>query len=177
MRNTRQSFSGVTEITVNTGRFGELQIESGKIITLEKPILGFERFRLFILVESEEMAPFIWLQSLEDTELAFLLINPTLFFPDYCIEVNPKEVEDIGVIDGSEVETYVIVTAPENPIEMTANLQGPVIVNTFTRQSKQLALVNSRYSVCEPLITQALREQHAANTVSRTLEQKETVGV
>jgi len=117
--------------------------------------------------------------------LAFLLVNPTLFFPDYSIEVNPKEVEDIGVIDGSEVETYVIVTAPGDPREMTVNLQGPVVINTFTRQSKQLALVSSRYSVCEPLISEEEAERHTLRTSSKaslqphskTPRRKETIGV
>jgi len=168
-KKTIEATTRATETMVKTTRFGELHIAAGKSITLEKPILGFENYRFFILVESEEMAPFIWLQSMEAPELAFLLINPTLFFPDYSIEVNPKEVEDIGVVDGSEVETYVIVTAPGNPREMTANLQGPIVINTFTRQSKQLALVNSRYSVCEPLIAEeSVAEETIERNTSRT---------
>ncbi len=153
--------------TVTTTRFGELRVSVDRIIDLEKPVLGFENYNRFILVENEEMAPFIWLQAIDEPELAFLMINPALFFEDYSIEVNPREVEDIGVVDGSEVETFVIVTAPGDPRKMTANLQGPVVINTNTKQAKQLVLANSRHSVCEPLFAYDTIENHSKETSTR----------
>ncbi len=170
-RGTSKVTEGVLKIV--TTRFGELSVETDKIIALEKPVLGFESYSRFILVESEEMAPFVWLQAVDESELAFLMINPTLFFPNYSIEVNPKEVEDIGVVDGSEVETYVIVTAPGSAREMTVNLQGPIVINMYTKQAKQLVLANSRHSVCEPLFAEKMLEKDTKAVSSA----KETVNV
>jgi flagellar assembly factor FliW len=164
--NTQAAQTAETQV-VPTTRFGELNVRVDRVIELEKPVLGFENHRRFILVENEEMAPFIWLQALDEPELAFLMINPVLFFENYSIEVNPKEVEDIGVVDGSEVETFVIVTAPGDPRKMTANLQGPIVINTYTKQAKQLVLANSRHSVCEPLFDSESLETHSKGTSPR----------
>ncbi|MBN4056907.1 flagellar assembly protein FliW [bacterium AH-315-J21] len=154
-------------LKVTTTRFGELNVTLDKVIELEKPVLGFEAHSRFILVEHEEMAPFVWLQAIDEPELAFLMINPTLFFPDYSIEVNPKEVEDIGVVDGSEVETYAIVTVPNDAKKMTANLQGPIVINMFTKQAKQLVLANSRHSVREPLFNESSSNSSSIDTAKK----------
>ena len=45
------------------------------------------------------------------------------------------------------VETYVVVTVPEDPTKMSVNLQGPILVNTENGFAKQLVLVNSDYRV------------------------------
>ncbi len=168
--NTQTATGDVSEMLIKvvvTTRFGDLKVGVDRIIDLEKPVLGFENYKRFILVENEEMAPFIWLQAVDEPELAFLMINPALFFEDYSIEVNPREVEDIGVIDGSEVETFVIVTAPGDPRKMTANLQGPIVINTNTKQAKQLVLANSRHSVCQPLFASDTIETQSKKTSAR----------
>ncbi|RME19588.1 MAG: flagellar assembly protein FliW, partial [Candidatus Zixiibacteriota bacterium] len=47
----------------------------------------------------------------------------------------------------TSVETYVVVTFGEGPEEMSANLQGPLLINTENNLAKQLVLVNSSYGV------------------------------
>jgi flagellar assembly factor FliW len=134
-------------MTVNTFRFGPLEVPEDKLITMERPILGFENFTDFCLIEIEELAPFMWLQSTEDENVAFMVVNPVVFFPDYRIVVNPKEIAELKVDRVEAVETYVIVTIHESNHEISANLQGPILINTETRLAKQLVLVNSEYRV------------------------------
>lgn len=144
-----------TEVTtIETKRFGPLEVGANRIITMEKPILGFENQRRFVIVQREEVDPFAWFQAVDDPELAFLIINPTLFFPDYSIEIHSREVEDIGVKDASDLEVYVIVTAAREVKEMTANLQGPIIVNTENQMAKQLIMGHSGHSVAESLFVE-----------------------
>ncbi|MEW5796553.1 MAG: flagellar assembly protein FliW [Candidatus Zixiibacteriota bacterium] len=128
-------------------RFGTLEVPDNKIITMERPILGFEKLRFFCLVEVEELAPFLLMQSTEDTDVAFLVMNPLLFFPDYRIEINSQEIAELDVDDPASVETYVILTIIKRTKDITANLQGPILINTANNKAKQLVLVNSRYQV------------------------------
>jgi flagellar assembly factor FliW len=79
--------------------------------------------------------------------VAFIICNPALFYPEYRIEVNPKELEELKIADVKSVETYAIITVPVNPKQMSINLQGPILINTETRLAKQLVLVNSNYKV------------------------------
>jgi len=132
---------------IRTIRFGELEIPDEKIITMSKPILGFENLKRYCLIEREDCEPFLWYQSIENPAAAFPVVNPLLFCPDYKIEVNPREIEELHIRDVKSVETYTIVTIPADPANMTINLQGPILINTETCLAKQLVLVNSGYDV------------------------------
>ena len=143
---------GSATMRVQTERFGPIEVPEGKLIRMQKPILGFEDLETFILVEQDDFRPFMWLQSVERAELAFIVINPTLVCPDYRIEVHAKEVGDLLITKLAQVETYVIVTVPENPSDLSVNLQGPIVINTTNNFAKQLVLVNSNYSTRHRLL-------------------------
>jgi len=134
-------------VTVNTHRFGSLEIPDEKIITMERPVLGFEQLSQFCLVEAPEIAPFMWLQSCEDPAVSFFVVNPALFFPTYRIEVNSKEIAELRIARVESVEVYAIVTLAADPGQISVNLQGPILVNTENNLAKQLVLVNSQYQV------------------------------
>ncbi len=132
---------------LNSLKFGPMEIPENKIITMKRPILGFEHLETFCLIERDDVQPFLWLHSTEDPAVAFIVMNPAVFFPDYRIVVNPKEIAELKIKRLEAVETYVIVTVPDDPSQMTANLQGPVLINTDNCLAKQLVLVNSDYRV------------------------------
>jgi flagellar assembly factor FliW len=132
---------------ITSHRFGTLEVPENKVITMERPILGFERLRFFCLIEIDELNPFLLMQSTEDPEVGFLVMNPALFFPDYRIEINSQEIAELVVEDPARVETYVILTVVKKTRDVTANLQGPILINTDNNRGKQLVLVNSRYQV------------------------------
>ncbi|MBI5266144.1 MAG: flagellar assembly protein FliW [candidate division Zixibacteria bacterium] len=154
----------------NSTRLGQFEVPTDKIITMARPILGFEKLAEFCLVEVEAVAPFLWLQSTEDPTVAFLVVNPLVFFPDYRIEINSPEIAELNVSRVDEVETYVIATVPEDFRKMSINLQGPILVNTANRLAKQLVLVNSDYQVKHYVMT-------AAGIATPTETEKELVGV
>lgn len=140
-------------------RFGTLEIPEDKIISMPKPILGFEHLTRYCIIEREDSEPFLWYQSVEDPSVAFIVVNPLFFYPEYRIEVAPKEIEELKVSDVRAVETYVIVTIPADPRQMTANLQGPILINTETRLAKQMILVNSDYRVKHFILGPAERDE------------------
>jgi len=132
---------------VKSVRLGPLDVPENKIVNMEKPILGFENLRRFCLIELDEIKPFLWFQSADDPAVAFMIVNPIMFFRDYRIEINSKEIAELNISDVSSVETYAIVTIPDNPEDISINLQGPILINTENRRAKQLVLVNSHYQV------------------------------
>lgn len=132
---------------ITSQRFGSLEVPEDKIITMERPILGFEKLKFFCLVEVADLLPFLLMQSTQDPEVAFLVMNPVLFFSDYRIEINSQEIAELEVDDPASVETYVILTVIKKTKDITANLQGPILINTANNKAKQLVLVNSHYQV------------------------------
>lgn len=156
---------------INSLRFGPLEVPDDKIITMERPILGFEGQTYFCLVEIADLAPLLWFQSTEDPAVAFPVMNPVLFFPDYRIEINSKEIAELAAADVNSVETWVIVTMSNSPSDISANLQGPILINTENNRAKQLVLVNSNYQVQHSILAEI------ENLETATTARPEPVGV
>lgn len=132
---------------VATSRFGKLNVNPEELISVPKGILGFEHLKKYFIVEKSNLSPFIWFQSAEEAGVAFPLIDPACFYPDYRIEVDPRELGELNISDVKKVQVYVLVTVPPGkPEEATADLMGPILVNGETRLAKQVVLSKSPYS-------------------------------
>ncbi|HOD53991.1 MAG TPA: flagellar assembly protein FliW [Candidatus Cloacimonadota bacterium] len=130
-----------------TTRFGEIEISEETIISFPNGILGFPDQTNYALINTDDNSPLKWLQSLEDPTLAFVVTNPNLFKPDYMVDAYRKDLADINVQDAEDVLVLVIVTVPKDPSKMTANLKGPILINTQNRLAKQLVIDNNDYEI------------------------------
>jgi flagellar assembly factor FliW len=133
-------------MTAKTKPFGEIEVDERQKISFPYGILGFENLRSFVLLDATQ-PPFYWLQSLEEPEVAFVLIDPTFFRPDYSPDLNPEDLEEIEITSLEDELVLAIVTIPENQELMTANLQGPIIVNKQSKLGRQCITANSRWLV------------------------------
>jgi len=127
---------------VATKANGIIEADERQRITFPQGILGFETYKDYILLDAERQ-PFYWLQSLESDQLAFILIDPFLFRPDY--RINPEDVETLGISDPQKALIFSIVTIPPNGEPLTCNLQGPLVINRDTRQGLQAILSDPRW--------------------------------
>jgi len=148
---------------IATFRFGELEIPDENVITFPKGVIGFEQIKKYVLLEREDSDPFCWLQSLEDPNIAFVVINPVIFFKNYKIEIHYKELEDIKATSLAKNETYVIVTIPEDISKMSVNLLGPLVVNLENNMGKQIVLTNSNYTIQHFIMDELTRNIKTAN--------------
>jgi flagellar assembly factor FliW len=135
-------------MTLTTSRFGEITVEPDEVLEFPRGLLGFEACRQFVLVSAKEYEPFAHLQSLDDPSLLFVVVSPRLFVPHYRIEVDPREIAELGVTDVRQVAVWVIVTVPEDMSRMSINLQGPLLVNQDNNRGKQVVMVRSPYTTC-----------------------------
>merc|ERR1712093_365911 len=106
-------------LKVKTLRFGNIEVDDSEMIKLPKGLIGFPELRDFVLLDHDENSPFKWLQSLDDGSIAFVLINPLLFRPNYLVEVNHVEVQDLDLSSEEDAVISVIVTMPSDPKNMT----------------------------------------------------------
>lgn len=130
-----------------TTRFGNVEIDDKKIITFRKGILGFPDLHEYAILDSNDKSPLKWLQAIKDPAVAFVITDPLIFIPDYKIDVYRSDIEDIGVEKLEDVLNFVIVTVPRNPKKMTANLKGPILINTKNNEAKQLVLDDPKYDL------------------------------
>jgi flagellar assembly factor FliW len=131
--------------------YGAIEVDERQRIVFPFGILGFESLKEYVLLDAEQR-PFYWLQSAEAAEIAFVLINPRIFRPDYTLEVSPDDLAEIGIGSPGEAPDFAIVTIPEDPKEMTANLQGPIIINRESRVGRQSISSNAKWQVRHPLL-------------------------
>jgi flagellar assembly factor FliW len=132
---------------VKTRNFGSIEVRSDQIINLEPGLLGFTQYHRYVLIEHHQEAPFLWLQCLDNSDLAFVVIDPRCLLSDYQPGSLAQVMRDMKVERPEDLKILVILTIPPGkPQEMTANLMGPVVVNLKTRQGRQLVVEDAHYS-------------------------------
>jgi len=125
---------------------GETDIDERQLVSLPWGLLGFEDLRRWALLDAAQ-PPFYWLQSLERPEIAFVLIDPRTFRPDYEPGADPEELAALELASDEERLVFAIVTLPAESTRMSANLQGPLLINRRTRVGRQLVSVDPRWGV------------------------------
>ena len=76
---------------INTTRFGELEVDKKDIIEFTEGLLGFENLTKFFIVDPGDQTLILWLQSVDDANTAFPIIEPKIFQPNYMIKLLPVE--------------------------------------------------------------------------------------
>ena len=138
---------------IETTRFGSMQIDEWMIIHFPNGLLGFPDIKNYVIFDHDQDVPFKWLQATDEPALAFVIMEPFLFQPDYQVEMQEQDLQELRVSDTSHISIFVILTIPAGqPACMTANLKGPVLVNGENRWAKQLVLTNSQYHTRHPLL-------------------------
>lgn len=126
---------------IHTTRFGDIDCPEEKILKIPSGIIGFPASTRYLILDHDRDVPFKWMQSLDQAELAFVIIDPVWFKPDYRVTIALDEIDELGRVDEGDLAMFVILTIPsDDPSSMTANLRGPVVVHTGTRIAKQLIL-------------------------------------
>jgi len=135
-------------ITIETKAYGSMQIDPSSIIYFPDGIFAFEQQRKFAIVSDKEDAVFQWLQSIDDTQLAFLVANPLDITSSYQPAIHAEDLITIDKPQLDDVKIWCIVTIPPNePKSMTINLQGPLIVNSSKNLGGQFISSNEKHNV------------------------------
>ena len=72
---------------------------------------------------------------------------------DYHINIVRDEVEDLEIRKENDVMVVVIVSIYRDPTKITANLQGPLVINTRNKTGKQIVLTDGKYSTRHPILS------------------------
>ncbi len=139
---------------IQTTRFGSIDIQEDQIISMPSGPVGFSERRRYILLEHKKDSPFLWLQSVEEESLAFVVIDPLLFKPDYRVQIGSEDSQGLEMNNGgSGIQVLVIVNVAGERGEITANLLAPIVINPGKKLGKQVVLYQSPYPTRYPLPT------------------------
>lgn len=133
---------------LRTRQFGVVDIDESKIINMPKGMPGFSDAKKFIILDHDGIKPFHSFQSIDDQDLAFIIMDPFLFMTDYSVDIEPyiKEMK-WGEDEIEELYLYVIINASDpDPRHITANLMGPLLINIKRYSGIQMMVNDRRYS-------------------------------
>lgn len=132
---------------INTLRFGELEIEEQDVVRFADGIPAFEDEHEFVVLPYEEGTPYMFLQSMATPELAFLMTDPFVFFPDYSFELDDENMDKLEIKTMDDVLVCTLISIPRSGVaDMTTNLLAPVVINRHTMQAKQIVLEKTQYT-------------------------------
>lgn len=133
----------------------DLDIPPANQFDLPQGLIGFAEYTRADLLYLPDHLPFLWMKIKSATdELHFIVIEPGGIVPGYEPEIFDGDAEQLDLRNPAEAMILNIVTLRrQNPVEATANLIGPLVVNRRTRVGRQLVISNySRYSAHHPLV-------------------------
>ena len=135
---------------IQTSRFGRLSVEDDRLITVPNGLLGFPSFTRFALIQSGQEQYFLWLQSVDEPSLAFLVTDPSLFFKDYNVPVWKETAQELQLTDPATLQVFVICNKVGE--WLTGNLLGPLLVNAQNHLAQQVVLTEKKWTTRQPLL-------------------------
>lgn len=135
---------------VETTRFGNVEVDDARIINFPAGLLGFANFKRFALLQPDDDAVFFWLQSIDTPELAFVVTDPSLWVQDYEATIRREQMEELQMQALDDAQVLAIVNRYDGTI--TANLQGPLVVNVRNQCAMQLVLADKRWTTRHEIV-------------------------
>jgi flagellar assembly factor FliW len=122
-----------------------------QIIHFPEGLLGIPHLNKYIMLSPEKKLPFMYLQSVEEEALAFIVIDPYLYMPDYSFDISDDVIDFLGVTKESDILVLSVVVIPSDISRMTANFAAPVLINVNNRRAKQIVLQDDKYRIRQPI--------------------------
>lgn len=141
---------------ITTPGFGEMEIKPESILTFPRGLPGFEHCTRYQLVHEDKEGPVVfYLQSLDEPEVAFSIVDPALFGLNYHFTLSDEEVDLLQAQGPDELAVALVVYKPVGaegpntslPGNVSANINGPLVLNLGKKLGLQKVMVGPRYDI------------------------------
>ena len=129
---------------VQTTRFGTVEVGNDRLLDFPAGLLGFSSYTRFALLQPDEDGIFYWLQSVDSPELAFVVTDPARWCDEYEATIRNEHMDVLDLDAVGDARVFVIVNKYDETL--TANLQGPLVVNLRNRRGMQIVLSDQRWT-------------------------------
>ncbi|MFN2461314.1 MAG: flagellar assembly protein FliW [Candidatus Velthaea sp.] len=137
--------------TVHFPRFGLCTFAENEVLSFPWGLPGFSAFRRFLVLSVPGQEGYIWLQSLDDVNVALPMCDPWSLFDDYDAVLPLYAKQSLALEAPDDFCIMCICVVGKGAAEMTINLLAPVVINLRTRTARQVMLESQRYSVRTPI--------------------------
>lgn len=145
------------KISVQTTRFGPIEVDEDLIVRLPHGMIGFEDCVRFVVLHQDPDNVLRWFQCIDDGSVAFPIMDPYVYDAGYSPTIAPSDAAEIGLTEETPRLVFAVVTIPrDDPAGLTVNLLGPIIVNAETRIGKQVVVTDECYKTKHRILTSPL---------------------
>lgn len=133
-------------MTIHTNYYGDIEYQKEDLFFFPDGLFGFSDLKYYLpLCMNEEDDAALLLQSTENPEISFVVINPLFLCPDYSPILTPEELSYLEVTDCEEL-SYFSICVLQNPYsESTVNLKCPLVINPITHKGLQVIMEHCPY--------------------------------
>lgn len=140
------------KLVLESFHYGKIVYDKSEIIKFDKGLLGFEDLNNFIVRVIEENKSFKLLHSLENNQIAFVVINPFEFKSNYEIDIEEEILARLNIKNESDVMILNTVTLSNDPSKITTNLRAPIVINVLNKMAEQVILKTEEYKIKHSLM-------------------------
>lgn len=144
---------------VQTTRFGTIEVDGDDVIRFAEGLPSFPDCRDWVLLADGRNSALAWLQSIEQAEVAFAVVSPRHYLPDYRLRVARRELETLGIEDLRAARVLSIVGRSQHCV--TLNLKAPLVINLDRRVGRQV-IANGDFAVQHELPSTAAARKRIA---------------
>lgn len=125
-----------------------IPVSDGNIFAFPDGVPAFEDYKQFVLYCNTDMQPFFFMKSIGiSPEISFVCVDPFLICADYQVRIGLADLKALDLKRGEDAFVFSIVTVRDNPCDITANLQAPVILNLKNCQGRQVISEGTKHDV------------------------------
>jgi flagellar assembly factor FliW len=124
--------------TINTTRFGRLNVDSSELLSFPLGVMGLEDCQEWTLLADAENDAVGWLQSTTRCDVALAVVSPRRFVAGYQARISRSELAPLDLDDVRQAQVLVVVGKNERGI--TLNLKAPLVINLQRRRGRQIVV-------------------------------------
>lgn len=147
-------------MNVNTKYFGQVDVSEEELLHFNQGIPGFKNLNRFALLPLPEAPLYRILQSVDEKDIAFVVVNPYVFFKSYEFDVDNGSKEELSLEKPEDVDLCTVMTLHEPFEKSTVNLQAPIVINRKNNQAKQLILNGTEYHTKHTVAEKKAGDEH-----------------
>jgi len=123
------------------------------VLSFPKGLIGYPELTAYRLIEPEDGYPLKFLQAVAQEDVSFVCMDAVAIKADYVVPMSEEEANDLAIEAPEDALILAVVVIPADPNQMTANLAGPLVINTRTLQGRQIVLNIDKYPLAYPVFS------------------------
>jgi len=138
-------------MNIKTRDFGNITANESDFVEFNNGMYGFEKYKKFIILKDNPEDDIMYLQSVDNEDLSFVLIDPYSILPTYSPNVTNEDLIDLKISNETRLKFLVIAIIKEKIQNSVVNLKSPIAINAELKIAKQVILENIEYPLRYPV--------------------------